>query len=97
MADSQDTTEKRVEELEREIDRLKGELSGATLAISYLFGVFRILDGYTGSEQLPVIVSKLMAARVGPDRPVAFADGFDDFRVRLTEDISNLLSHYDTD
>lgn len=91
----------------REMERLRGELSAATLAISYLFGIFKLIDGITDSEEFPRIVAKFMDGGVSADTlrtmeadgiaPDDFIEGSDRFKERLSKHLTNLLSHYPSD
>ena len=93
--------------LEREIERLRGELSAATLAISYLFSIFRILDGITNSQELPRIVAKFMEGGVSTEtlhamardgvEPDDFIEGANRFKVRLSGHLEKHLSRYPLD
>ena len=92
---------------QREIERLRGELSAATLAISYLFSVFRLIDAMTDSEELPRIVAKFMDGGVSADSlrimeadgiaPDNFIEGNNRFNERLSKHLTKLLSHYSSD
>ena len=92
---------------EREIERLRGELSAATLSISYLFGIFRIIDGVTDSEEFPRIVAKFMDEGVSVEsiREMEstgivmddFIEGSNRFKERLSKNLTNLLSRYPSD
>ena len=95
------------EELKREIEKLKGEISAACLAISHLYGIFRVLDGISNDTMFPQMVSKFMEREVSADSirsmkedgvdPDDFIEGVNRFKERFSNHLSKLLSHYSTD
>ena len=107
MSNSNRNTPPSEEELKREIERLRGELSSACLAISYLFGIFKILDGLAKDDMFPRLVSKFMDGGVSVESlrvmeetgitPDDFIEGANRFKERLSNHLSKLLSDYETD
>ena len=94
MAENEAKTPSTEDDLRREVARLRGELSLATLAISHLYGIFRLLDGLSGEfpkdGMLPTAVVKIMDSQISPktiqsfeeDRvsPELFIQGVDRFK-----------------
>ena len=107
MADHNPTTPSSEEELRREIEKLRGELSAACLAISHVYGIFKMLDGISDGDMFPRMVSKFMNGKVSIDAirvmedtgiaPDDFIEGVNRFKERLSKHLSKLLSNYDTD
>ena len=96
---SKETTMTKKEQ-EREIERLRGELSAACLAISYLFHIFK----FGGNDTFSAILSKFIASEVDSDTARILAEedgivledwieGVNRFKYRLSKNLSNDIAN----